>query len=78
MLWHFAEPGTPEGLRGTLGSSRGDGSVDDGLLLFVQEGNELPLGSDVRFTLRSMYRGTAQSLPALREEVMEGHRIESS
>ena len=37
----------PEGLRGDVGvEAAGDGAVDDGLLLLVQQPNQLSLGAD--------------------------------
>ena len=48
MLRHVAEPLDAGGLEADVGveASR-DGSVDDGLLLLLQQGDELALGADV-------------------------------
>ena len=42
-----AEPGDAGGLEGDVGvEAAGDGAVDDGLLLLVQQPDQLPLGAD--------------------------------
>ena len=42
-----AEPGDAGGLEGDVGvEAAGDGAVDDGLLLLIQQPNQLPLGAD--------------------------------
>ena len=47
MLRNVAEPGDAGGLEGDVGvEAAGDGAVDDGLLLLVQQPNQLPLGAD--------------------------------
>ena len=47
MLRDVAEPGDAGGLEGDVGvEAAGDGAVDDGLLLLVQQPNQLPLGAD--------------------------------
>ena len=48
MLRHVAEPVDAGGLEGDVGvEAAGDGMVDDGLLLLLQQGDELALGVDV-------------------------------
>ena len=48
MLRHVAEPLDAGGLEADVGvEAPGDGPVDDGLLLLLQQRNELPLGGDV-------------------------------
>ena len=48
MLRHVAEPVDAGGLEGDVGvEAAGDGLVDDGLLLLLQQGDELALGVDV-------------------------------
>ena len=48
MLRHVAEPFDAGGLEGNVGvEAAGDGLVDDGLLLLLQQGDELALGVDV-------------------------------
>ena len=47
MRWNVAEPRNAGGLELHLRiEATGDGAVDDGLLLFVQERDQLPLGAD--------------------------------
>ena len=48
MLRHVAKPLDAGGLEGDVGvEAAGDGLVDDGLLLLLQQRDELPLGGDV-------------------------------
>ena len=48
MLWHVAEPLDAGGLEANLGvKAADDGLVDGGLLLLLQQRDELPLGGDV-------------------------------
>ena len=47
MRRDVAEPGDAGGLEWDVGvEAAGDGAVDDGLLLLVQQPNQLPLGAD--------------------------------
>ena len=47
MLRNIAEPGDAGGLEGDVGvEAAGDGAVDDGLLLLVQQPDQLALGAD--------------------------------
>ena len=44
MSWDVAEPGDAGGFEGDVGvKAAGDGAVDDGLLLLVEQGDQLPL-----------------------------------
>ena len=48
MLRHVPQPLDAGGLETNVGvEAAGDGPVDDGLLLLLQQRNELPLGADV-------------------------------
>ena len=48
MRWHIAEPFDPRRLGADVGiEAAGDGLVDDGLLLLLQQRNQLLLGVDV-------------------------------
>ena len=48
MRWHVAEPVDAGGLEADVGvEAAGDGTMDDGLLLFLQQGDETLLGTDV-------------------------------
>ena len=48
MLRNVAEPLDAGGFEADVGvEATGDGPVDDGLLLLLQQRNELPLGADV-------------------------------
>ena len=60
MLRHVAEPLDAGGLEADVGvEAAGDGLVDDGLLLLLQQRDELPLGADVvTLTLGRMRRST--------------------
>ena len=56
MLRHIAEPLDAGGLEGDVGvEAAGDGLVDDGLLLLLQQRDELPLGADVPPMRRSTW-----------------------
>src|ERR1035437_5571346 len=47
MPWDVAEPGDAGGFEGDGGvEATGDGPVDDGLLLLVEQRDDLPLGPD--------------------------------
>ena len=48
MLRHIAEPLDARGFEAHVGvEAAGDGPVDDGLLLLLQQRDELPLGGDM-------------------------------
>ena len=48
MLRNIAQPLDPGGLEADVGvEAAGDGPVDNGLLLLLQQGDELSLGADV-------------------------------
>jgi hypothetical protein len=56
MLRHVAEPLDAGGLEADVGvKAAGDGPVDDGLLLLLQQRNEPPLGGDVPSMRRSAW-----------------------
>ena len=47
MLWNLADPGDAGGFEFGVGiEAAGDGAVDDGLLLLVEQSDELALGAD--------------------------------
>ena len=47
MCRNFAEPGDSGGFEGDVWvEAAGDGAVDDGLFLFVQQGDHFPLGAN--------------------------------
>ena len=48
MLWHIAQPLDARGLEADIGvEAASNGAMDDGLLLFLQQPDELLLAADV-------------------------------